>query len=90
MKFPKLVKLSRELLDDKQASTERLRNLKEIQHKLKKKAHKLKEKYIQAQDEETKKSISQKLAVVTAQRKKVINELRNIDQKPGQQAPLEE
>lgn len=81
MKFPKLLKMTQKILSDTQQEVlERTQNLKEIQLKLKKKAKKLKEKLEHAQDEATKKSLSQKLSVVTAQRKKVISELRKLDQ----------
>ena len=83
MKFPKLVKITRKILNDNQdASRERKENLKEIQRKLKKKAKQLKEKLDREENEEVKKSILQKLSVVTAQRKKVIDELRKLDREP--------
>lgn len=80
MKLPKLLKLASDIMSDQSLqSLKRREQLKEIQRKLKKKTVRLKEKYEQEQDEEQKKAISQKIAVASAQRKKVIKELKKID-----------
>jgi predicted negative regulator of RcsB-dependent stress response len=80
MKTPKLVKLTKKALKHgQQESSVKKQNLLEIQHKLKKKAKKLKAKYEVEQDEELKNAILQNLAVISAQRKKIIKELRLLD-----------
>jgi len=76
MKIPKLLKLSQALLtDDKNNKDDRKKCLKEIQRKLKKKSKRLKEKLDCEANEDLKKIIKKDLAVVKAQRKKVVNEL---------------
>lgn len=80
MKLPKLLKLASDILSDQSLqSLKRREQLKEIQRKLKKKTKRLKEKYKQEQDELEKKEILQKIAVASAQRKKVIKALKKID-----------
>lgn len=82
MKLPKLLKLASDILSDRSLeSLKRRAQLKEIQRKLKKKTKRLKEKYEHEQDEVARKEIKQKIAVASAQRKKVIKELKKIDLK---------
>ena len=79
MKLPKLLNISQDILSDKKSKvSERKKCLIEIQQKLKKKSKKLKEKMDAEKDEEIKKTISKDLAVISAQRKKIIKALRTI------------
>ncbi|WP_415901366.1 hypothetical protein ACMXYR_09455 [Neptuniibacter sp. QD29_5] len=80
MKLLKLLEITQEYLnDEKLKKGERKRCLKDIQQKLKKKKKQLKEKIADEQDETERSLLSKKLDIVTAQRKKVIAALKELD-----------
>ncbi|WP_415906658.1 hypothetical protein ACMXYX_06810 [Neptuniibacter sp. QD72_48] len=80
MKLLKLLEITQEYLnDEKLKKGERKRCLKDIQQKLKKKKKQLKEKMADEQDETERSLLSKKLDIVTAQRKKVIAALKELD-----------
>ncbi|WP_415888442.1 hypothetical protein ACMXYV_10485 [Neptuniibacter sp. SY11_33] len=80
MKLLKLLEITQEYLnDEKLKKGERKRCLKDIQQKLKKKKKQLKEKIADEQDETERNLLSKKLDIVTAQRKKVIAALKELD-----------
>ncbi|WP_415896007.1 hypothetical protein ACMXYQ_06880 [Neptuniibacter sp. PT34_22] len=80
MKLLKLLEITQEYLnDEKLKKGERKRCLKDIQQKLKKKKKQLKEKMADEQDETERNLLSKKLDIVTAQRKKVIAALKELD-----------
>ncbi|WP_415891772.1 hypothetical protein ACMXYN_10495 [Neptuniibacter sp. PT8_73] len=80
MKLLKLLEITQEYLnDEKLKKGERKRCLKDIQQKLKKKKKQLKEKMADEQDETERNLLSKKLDIVTAQRKKVIAALKELE-----------
>ncbi|WP_415898481.1 hypothetical protein [Neptuniibacter sp. QD48_11] len=80
MKLLKLLEITQEYLnDEKLKKGERKRCLKDIQQKLKKKKKQLKEKMADEQDETERNLLNKKLDIITAQRKKVIAALKELD-----------
>ena len=79
MNTSRLVELSQDALSDKSKITrERKRFLKEIQHKLKKKSKKLKEKIQSEENQDRREQIQKELAIVVAQRQKIIDALKTM------------
>ena len=80
MKLLKLLEITQKYLDDeKLKKSERKKCLKDIQQKLKKKKKQLKEKIAEAQSDDDRSLLNKKLDIVTAQRKKVIAALKELD-----------
>lgn len=80
MKLLKLLEITQKYLDDeKLKKSERKKCLKDIQQKLKKKKKQLKEKMAEAQSDDDRGLLNKKLDIVTAQRKKVIAALKELD-----------
>lgn len=80
MKLLKLLEITQKYLDDeKLKKSERKECLKDIQQKLKKKKKQLKEKAASEHDENEISRLNKKLDIVTAQRKKVIAALKELD-----------
>ncbi len=79
MKTPKLLKLSRELLNAKKSKQhEEKKCLKEIQHKLKKKGKKLQQRLDNEKNEKELKHIKNELKIIFAQREKIIKVLKSL------------
>jgi len=80
VKLLKLLEITQKYLDDeKLKKSERKKCLKDIQQKLKKKKKQLKEKMAEAQSDDDRSLLNKKLDIVTAQRKKVIAALKELD-----------
>ena len=79
MKLLKLLETAQKYLDDeKLQADERKKCLKDIQQKLKKKKKQLKEKIAAESEEKELKRLKKNLDIVTAQRKKVIAALKEL------------
>ena len=79
MKTHKLLKLSQEVISDKKSKNYKQKKcLKDLQIKLKKKGKKLKERIENESDVKDKKAIEKQLKIIYAQRKKIINALKDL------------
>jgi hypothetical protein len=79
MKTPKLLKLSREVLNTGETKKyNRKKCLKELQQKLKKKGKKLKDKMENEKKDKDLKQIKNELKIVFAQREKIIRALKSL------------
>ena len=79
MKTPKLLKISREILNTGDSKKyNRKKCLKEIQQKLKKKGKKLKERIENEKNEKELKHIKNELKIIFAQREKIIKALKSL------------
>lgn len=77
MKTSKLLKLSKEVVSDKNSKNYKQKKcLKDLQLKLKKKGKKLKQRIDNGNDINDKKDIEKQLKIIYAQRKKIINALK--------------
>jgi hypothetical protein len=79
VKTPKLLKLSKEALNDEKSKIYRKKScLKELQLKLKKKNKKLKEKTQHEKDGKEQKKLENEIKIVSAQRHKIIKVLKSL------------
>lgn len=79
MDTSKLLKISQDALSAKTENTrERKKYLIEIQHKLKKKSKKLKQKIQDEENETLKEQMKKELAIIVAQRQKIIDALKSL------------